>query len=142
MISAYPDPQDDISVAVHIRAEIFDASFSAFEADWSAPPVHAKTSGQNFAFSTCYSLFIFFFIRFMVLVGHRVFCQRVENFQIKIGFVKPIPFLVIFDLFNRFKLLVGFGTAFKSNFCQRVKNVYNKKCFVEPGVGKTVDLDI
>ena len=43
--------------------------FSALEADGSAPLVQAKTSGQNVAFSTCYSLFILvLFNRFMVLV--------------------------------------------------------------------------
>ena len=50
-------------------AEGSDAScFDAFEADGPDPPMHEKTSGQKFAFST--SVIFFMFVHFIRLIVH------------------------------------------------------------------------
>ena len=50
--------------------------------------------------------------------------------------------LFIFVLFNRFMVLVGFATAFRTTFCPRFENFHIKIGFVEPRFPKSVYLDI
>ena len=51
------------------------------------------------------------------------------------------PQLFLSCLFNRFMVLVGFATAFRATFCQRVGNFYIKIGFDEPRLPKTVGLE-